>query len=72
MNKRIAILFVLCVCVAFACGCAPQNQLDTMLEPEALSFDATDADADSKFYRANVYDVTLNKIFAVGNLVWNK
>lgn len=32
---------------------------------------AFDADANAKYYRANVYDVTEDKIFAVGNPVWN-
>jgi len=32
---------------------------------------AIDADADAKFYRANVYDVTKQCIVAVGNPIWN-
>ncbi len=36
-----------------------------------MNYLAFDADASRKFYRANVYDVTGDKIFAVGNPVWN-
>ena len=32
---------------------------------------AFDADPDSLYYRANVYDESEEEIFAVGNPVWN-
>jgi hypothetical protein len=33
---------------------------------------AIDANPDAKYYRANVYDVTDDKIIAIGNPIWNK
>ena len=42
------------------------------LNAEEMNYFAFDASADSKFYRANIYDVTSGKLFAVGNPVWNK
>lgn len=32
---------------------------------------AIDADANAKYYRANVYDVTADMIIAIGNPIWN-
>lgn len=37
-------------------------------EPEYF---AIDADANAKYYRADVYDVTDDKIIAIGNPIWN-
>ena len=36
-----------------------------------MNYFAFDAKADAKYYRADVYDVTANKLLAVGNPVWN-
>lgn len=36
-----------------------------------MNYFAFDADPSRKFYRANVFDVSTNKIVAVGNPVWN-
>ena len=36
-----------------------------------MNYFALDARTDALYYRANIYDVTANRIFAVGNPVWN-
>ncbi len=36
-----------------------------------MNYFAFDADPDAMYYRANIYDVTNNRIYAVGNPVWN-
>lgn len=36
-----------------------------------MNYIAIDADPEARFYRANVYDVTRDYIFAVGNPIWN-
>ena len=36
-----------------------------------MNYFALDARADALYYRANIYDVTADRIFAVGNPVWN-
>ena len=38
---------------------------------QELAYFAIDADANAKYYHANVYDVTADKIVAVGNPIWN-
>jgi hypothetical protein len=37
-----------------------------------VAYFAIDANPDAKYYRANVFDVTDDKIIAVGNPIWNK
>jgi hypothetical protein len=41
------------------------------LSTTEMNYFAFDARSDAKYYRANVYDVTGDIIFAVGNPVWN-
>jgi hypothetical protein len=41
------------------------------IDQTQTNYIAIDVDANSKYYRANVYDVTKDYIFAVGNPIWN-
>ena len=42
------------------------------LNTAEMNYFAFDARSDALYYRANVYDVTEDKIIAIGNPVWNK
>ncbi len=42
-----------------------------LTDPTQVSYFAMDVDASARYYRVEVYDVTQDYIFAVGNPIWN-
>lgn len=45
---------------------------EELTDPTGISYFAIDVDPSVRYYRAEVYDVTQDYIFAVGNPIWNK
>ena len=45
---------------------------EELTDPTGISYFAMDVDPSVRYYRAEVYDVTQDYIFAVGNPIWNK
>lgn len=45
---------------------------EELTDPTGVSYFALDVDPSVRYYRAEVYDVTQDYIFAVGNPIWNK
>lgn len=45
--------------------------MESALDPTGMSYYAIDADPEARFYRVEVFDLTLNQYVAVGNPIWN-
>ncbi|MBR2311393.1 MAG: hypothetical protein IKA47_12840 [Oscillospiraceae bacterium] len=45
--------------------------MESALDPTGMSYYAIDADPEVRFYRVEVFDLTLNQYVAVGNPIWN-
>lgn len=45
--------------------------MESKLDPTGMNYYAVDADPGARFYRVEVYDLTLDQYVAVGNPIWN-
>ena len=45
--------------------------MESALDPTGMSYYAIDTDPEARFYRVEVFDLTLNQYVAVGNPIWN-
>lgn len=45
--------------------------MESELDPTGMNYYALDADPEARFYRVEVYDLTLDQYVAVGNPIWN-
>lgn len=53
-------------------GLVASQELEGLLDPAQVSYFAMDVDPAARYYRVEIYNVTRDYIFALGNPIWNK
>ena len=53
-------------------GLVASKELEGLLDPAQVSYFAMDVDPAARYYRVEIYNVTRDYIFALGNPIWNK